>query len=128
VAAIVALRPAAAVVSPDFVTTRVCLTAFAATFAGASGVLQDAGRAAFFIAGDEDFFEAVRFAVPAGDSFVRDATRAAAGFRPGLAIRLTAMDVESPLVAKSSLPNPAFKDRWKPKRLQDDFGSIDPKS
>jgi hypothetical protein len=124
VAAIVALRAAAAVVSPDFVATRVCLTAFAATFAGASGVL----RAAFFIAGDEDFFEAVRFADPATDAFVRDATRAAAGFRPGLAIRLTAMDVESPLVAKSQLPNPAFKDRWKPKRLQDDFGSIDPKS
>jgi hypothetical protein len=68
--------------------------------------LRAASRIAFFAAGDGDFFEAVRFAFPAGDVFVRDATRVAAGFRPGLAIRLTAMDVEKPFVAKSSLPKP----------------------
>jgi hypothetical protein len=96
VAAIVALRAAAAAVLPHFVPAGLCLTVFAATFACASGALRAPGRIAFFAAGDEDFFEAVRFAVLADDVFVRDATRAAAGFRPGLAIRITAMDVEKP--------------------------------
>ena len=71
-----------------------------------SGFLRDF----FFIAGDEDFFESARFAGPAAAVFVRDATRAAAGFRAGPAGRVTTMMSKNPLVAESILPmKPGFR-------------------